>query len=278
MLNRGCYQQPQSGVGMEFSPLSGPVRETQIVLHETGYLTKNDWWHFPNTISPFWRFYYNATPGHKVIFADCEITLGPEHVVIIPDRQIFHSHGTEAVRHFWLTFTIGVLPQKSEPIVLPADPELIDRVDRICGLFTGVGEGDRFAIYHESMALLYQSVLRMRPYLQESLRSAVLETVVGHVQNHLQEPLDIPALAKLAGLTPRSLAAHFRKEYHCTPAHFVMQMRIREAARLLAATPLTIDEIAFAVGFADRFYLTRVFSRMVGKSPAKFRREYKNHE
>jgi len=66
--NCGCYTIPFSGVGMEFFPLGVPPDLSGVVLHEAGFLAKNDWWSFPNVLGPFWRLYYNSRPGHKVVF------------------------------------------------------------------------------------------------------------------------------------------------------------------------------------------------------------------
>jgi hypothetical protein len=40
--NRGCYTQPFSGVGMEFFPLGVLPDQSGVVLHEAGFLAKND--------------------------------------------------------------------------------------------------------------------------------------------------------------------------------------------------------------------------------------------
>jgi AraC-like DNA-binding protein len=41
---------------------------------------------------------------------------------------------------------------------------------------------------------------------------------------------------------------------------------------LLAATDLSLAEIAFAVGFSDQSHLTRHFRHMIGMTPGEFRR------
>ena len=67
-LTVGAYERPFSGVGEEFSPLGIAPGETGIVLHETGYWSKNRHWNFPDVYSPFWRAMYNYKTGHSVRF------------------------------------------------------------------------------------------------------------------------------------------------------------------------------------------------------------------
>src|ERR1039457_5586293 len=118
--SRGAYSSPFSGVGVEFFPLGVLPDHSGFVLHEAGFLPRNDWWDFPNVLSPFWRLYYNFRKGHKVIFADREIELTPDRLVLIPDRQLFHCRGFRPVPNLWLAFSVArrLQPGRSIPVIL----------------------------------------------------------------------------------------------------------------------------------------------------------------
>ena len=92
------------------------------MLHETGYLARNDWWDFPRVLSPFWRLFYNASPGHKVIFGDHQVELTPAHLVLIPDHQLFHCYGRVPVPHLWLHFNAARRPASGQTIPMVLDP------------------------------------------------------------------------------------------------------------------------------------------------------------
>lgn len=53
----GAYEQPFSGVGLEFDPLGIEADRSGIILHEAGHHPENDNWNFPSVFSPFWRLY-----------------------------------------------------------------------------------------------------------------------------------------------------------------------------------------------------------------------------
>jgi len=271
--NRGAYDNPVSGVGIDYAPLGPPVARDQLVIHEVGYLERNYWWVFPNTVSPFWRLYYNAEPGHKVVFSDQEVALEPGHLVLIPDHLLFHPYGTEAVPHFWIEFSLGLFLARPGPLVLPLLEEERSLIGKICGKFTGPAEGDRFPIHHLSAALLHLVVSRPDIGWNDSPRSEVLVRITDHITRNFATPLEVPALAKMAGLSPRALSSLFQREYHVGPSRFVARVRTSEAAKLLAETSSSLDDIAEQTGFPNRFYFTRVFTRLTGKSPARFRRE-----
>jgi AraC-like DNA-binding protein len=272
-INLGCYDLPHSGVGIEFSPLGAPMSEGRILLHETGYLSRNEHWFFPNTVSPFWRLYYNFAAGHVVRFPAREIPLEPGRLVLIPDHQVFDSYGIFPVPHFWMTFSLGIMPKRAEPLVLDTRPEELALIERIRSRFRGPGVGARFPILHESCALLHLIIARPDVSWDDRPRSPASIRIADHIASHFHESLEIPVLARLAGISTRTLSALFQRDYRVTPSRFIARVRTREAANLLVATELSMDEIAERVGFPNRYYFTRIFTRITGKPPARFRRE-----
>ena len=63
--NRGAYEQPFSGVGVEFDPLGVNPDRQGVTLHETGFIEANARWNFPGVFSRFWRFHYNGSRGQR---------------------------------------------------------------------------------------------------------------------------------------------------------------------------------------------------------------------
>jgi AraC family transcriptional activator FtrA len=61
---------------------------------------------------------------------------------------------------------------------------------------------------------------------------------------HLAEPLDVAAMARHAGVSPRTFARRFRAETGTTPLRWLLSHRVLEARRLLEQTDLPIDQVA----------------------------------
>ena len=71
----------------------------------------------------------------------------------------------------------------------------------------------------------------------------------------------------------RTLQRCFRDELDLTPAAFIAQVRLEEAAARLRQVPRPpIGEVADAVGFADVSYFGRVFKRYFGVTPREYGR------
>ncbi len=279
LQNRGAYASPFSGVGVEFFPLGVPVDHSGLVLYETGYLPRNDWWIFPNVLSPFWRLYYNGRKGHRVLFDGREIELTPQHMMLIPDGQLFHCRGTTPVPTLWFAFNVArrLTPQQPVPILLPptrTERTLLHDIVRL--LQAESPSEDRDKIFHASMALLHVVLGRSEIGWQGQTPAVVVETA-RYIEEHFAAPLSIPRLARRAGRSVEALARSFKKYRGETIGRFITKVRVREAAHLLLHTDLRIDDVAERTGFPNRAYLSRVFKQITGESPAEFRRRSKTH-
>lgn len=79
-------------------------------------------------------------------------------------------------------------------------------------------------------------------------------------------------IARFVGLAPD----YFRKVFHATygmsPKRWLMEERVRQAARRLLESEMTVGEIARGVGYRSGTDLARAFGAVYGCSPARFRK------
>ncbi len=258
---------------MEFYPLGVLPDQSGVLLHETGFLKNNSDWFFPNTLSPFWRLYYNFEPGHKVIFPDAEYELTPNHILLIPDHQLFHSHGKAPVPHYWMSFQVPhrLDPGQSIPLLLRPQALELALIRQLSGLFTGIGVGERERILHGSLALVHLVLMRPEIRWQEGLPPDGLRRAIQKMENEHAKPIKMIDLARAAGFCLRGFTQAFKQHQGVTPGRFLIQVRVREAASLLANSSVGIEDIAEKAGFPNRHYFSRVFKRLTGDSPAQFR-------
>lgn len=95
--------------------------------------------------------------------------------------------------------------------------------------------------------------------------------VVDHVLSHPEAPHTVESLADLANMSRSSFHPAFTTTFGRPPAEFVREVRLREAARLLGATDVSIDEVGRRVGFASRSQFSKAFRDLYGRPPGKFR-------
>ncbi|MBE9552609.1 MAG: helix-turn-helix domain-containing protein [Proteobacteria bacterium] len=81
----------------------------------------------------------------------------------------------------------------------------------------------------------------------------------------------LQGLADIAGMSRTTFAEQFRRAFDRTPMDLVKEVRLRRAARFLAATNLPVKAIAFRVGYSSRSHFSRAFKSMMGADPVSYR-------
>ncbi|WP_066371198.1 helix-turn-helix transcriptional regulator [Herbidospora mongoliensis] len=84
-------------------------------------------------------------------------------------------------------------------------------------------------------------------------------------------PLDVPALAHAALMSPGHFSRSFRAAFGETPYSHLMTRRIERAKALLRAGVLSVTEVCFAVGCTSLGSFSTRFTELVGESPSAYR-------
>ncbi|HKT82919.1 MAG TPA: helix-turn-helix domain-containing protein [Solirubrobacterales bacterium] len=92
---------------------------------------------------------------------------------------------------------------------------------------------------------------------------------------HLAEPLDVAAMSRHAGVSPRTFARRFREETGTTPLQWLLNRRVQEARRLLEESELPIDAVAWQSGFGTAASLRDHFRRITATTPTAYRRSFR---
>ncbi|MER6233162.1 AraC family transcriptional regulator [[Kitasatospora] papulosa] len=92
------------------------------------------------------------------------------------------------------------------------------------------------------------------------------------LEERMQRPPTLEALAAELGTSPFALLRAFKKEYGMPPHTWLTDARVRRARRMLDAGTAPAAAAA-VVGFTDQPHLNRHFTRIVGVPPGAYQRE-----
>ncbi len=90
------------------------------------------------------------------------------------------------------------------------------------------------------------------------------------------EPLDVPALARTALMSPAHFSRRFREAYSETPYSYLMTRRIERAKALLRRGDMNVTDVCFAVGATSLGSFSARFTELVGETPSAYRA--RNHD
>jgi AraC family transcriptional regulator len=94
---------------------------------------------------------------------------------------------------------------------------------------------------------------------------------IDHIVGHLDEPLRLRDLARVALLSPFHFHRVFQALIGSTPADFVQRLRLEKALGLLAhSRRQSLTVIALACGFSSSSDFSRCFKRRFGVPPSSF--------
>jgi transcriptional regulator GlxA family with amidase domain len=86
------------------------------------------------------------------------------------------------------------------------------------------------------------------------------------------QPLDVPALARIACVSRAHFIRTFRATFGETPHRYLQRRRVERSMWLLRETDRSVTEICLDVGFTSLGTFSRTFREIVGQSPVAYRR------
>jgi transcriptional regulator GlxA family with amidase domain len=84
------------------------------------------------------------------------------------------------------------------------------------------------------------------------------------------EPLDVPAMARVALMSPAHFSRKFRAAYGETPYSYLMTRRI-ERAQALLRQGMSVTDTCLAVGCTSLGSFSSRFTEIVGETPSQYR-------
>ena len=132
--------------------------------------------------------------------------------------------------------------------------------------------GDRFSQLCATH-LLVADAQRLSPILpgRRNHRDESILALQDWIEANHAEPLGLERMAAQAGLALRTLKRRFGAATGLSPIRYLQQVRVARAKKLLLATPLSIREIAYEVGYENVSFFVRLFRKEAGDTPSHWR-------
>lgn len=97
-----------------------------------------------------------------------------------------------------------------------------------------------------------------------------LGEIMSHIEKQFRDEISVGSLCEMAAMSRRSFFRTFQMTAGCSPAQYILNLRISHASKLLKEG-YSVKESAFRSGFRDSNYLSRQFRKIKGVSPSNFK-------
>ena len=143
-------------------------------------------------------------------------------------------------------------------------------IGRFCGPAHAMQTAKVYLLAGHQDGQLPFSAMTRRP----SLDDRVVAEVVTWIEANYATLNPVAAMTQRSRLTPRTFARRFLAATGRRPIDYVHALRIEGARDRLESSDDPVDDIGFAVGYADPTFFRRLFKRVTGLTPAAYRRMY----
>ena len=146
-------------------------------------------------------------------------------------------------------------------------------------------ETDYYIYDYRQVVTEYSSFSQMLRRLGEDIREAQSGADAGEYTNtafmkllayigaNYKKDISLTSAGEALHMNPNYVSQLFKKESGETFIHYITQLRMDDAVRLLTTTNMPVVDIAVEVGFNDYFYFLKTFKRVMKRTPSQYRQE-----
>lgn len=108
-------------------------------------------------------------------------------------------------------------------------------------------------------------------YLATHKKKDSITVCVNYLQKHIDKTLALQEIAAEVNLSASHFASIFKKSTGFSIIEYFNHLKIQKACQYLQFTDLRINEVADRLGIEDPYYFSRMFTKIIGISPNKYR-------
>jgi AraC-like DNA-binding protein len=263
-------------------------------------------WEHKKLSFPFWRIYNNVQKGGFMEYKQQVYEMEPDTLYLIAPNTDYSSRlynhtipeegyrltggrisetdeeqlkellRNGAVEHLFLHFTLGYPYDNVSPGIYPfrMNKHLEDKIIRLRRYLTKNVAQFNLTIVLTIQSLICELLFSMgEEKWKYPIRDVRIAKVINHIENNIGKDFTNESLANIANMATNAFSRLFKEYVGETLQSFIKKKRIQHACLLLLHSNQSIDEIAEKTGFANRYHFTRIFSRITGYTPAKYKKE-----
>jgi AraC-like DNA-binding protein len=275
-----------------------------LKLLYAGFYKVGGWWNFTHLTSSFYRLYL-ITNGSCTIKVDNQsYQLSSGDLFLVP-KYTKVSYLCEAeMEHYYICLIDGMTNQnvlinqnllRRQVRATDLDKSLFKRLIEISPSYelqsTNPADYDNkkevylppryqedMCVKMEQEAILLQLFSRfitttsIDTRLKGGFSHNRISNVIHYIHEHISDNLSVTSLSELMCVSTDYFTKTFKKVIGLTPIEYIQRKRVEKACALLRDTTLSTQEITEMVGFSDKAQFSKLFKRLMEKTPGEYRK------
>jgi AraC-like DNA-binding protein len=286
-------------------PMGKRLLKHLFTLLHVDHVHLNVAWNYKHVISPYYRLYY-IDKGKGFIYNESQqLELEPGYLYLIPSFTLCNLTCPAYLSQYFIQFFeespdgVSLFQNKRSLLRVQANEHDVANVNRILQINPGRGinrsynpkvyEKSAFyreyqelnnlqtdATYMETQGIILQLVSRFisidcSPLVDSQTTSSKVMDTISYIQLNLKQPLTIAELAMRVNQSQDYFSRQFLQYAGERPLRYIHEKRIERAQYLLVTTNMPYSEIAVETGFESLPYFSRIFKKVTGITPKKYR-------
>lgn len=214
-----------------------------------------------------------------------------ENQFFILPAGVPHSYCSDSLEPwtiYWIHFkgklSIEYLPQSHAPLTI--NPETGSRInDRIVlfeEMFNTLKNGYNLDNLRYSSSLLHHflgTLKFLNQYREANINkineSNVVDAAIHLMQENVEKQMTLSMLTEYTGYSSSHFSFLFKHKTGHAPLAYFNLLKIQQACFMLDDTDMKINQISSKLGINDPYYFSRLFTKIMGISPVKYRQRKK---
>lgn len=254
------------------------VQETGKTIAYNQYYVRRKGWHSymlsyvtDGTMQLSYRGQTYILEKNNVFLIDCT----DEHILCLPDGinklEVYFVHFWGDGANQYMNYFQSI--NESPCLHLPSENRMLPLMIQLLECYT-LHKSSIMTDLHTSTllsVLCYEIVNEARMQAKARIPDVIGE-IRDYIEENYMEDISLKSLSERFFLSESYLQRQFKKYVGESPHAFLTEKRITEAKRDLRSTSLSIQEIAFRIGFHDVSYFIHVFQSLEGMTPLHYRK------
>ena len=128
-------------------------------------------------------------------------------------------------------------------------------------------------LYHYLASMRYLNQYRManKGKIEKEHLPNVVDAAIHYMKENIENHIRMQEVVKYVGYSTTQFTTLFKRQTGYSPLSFFNRLKVEHACHLLRTTDMKINTICYKVGIEDSLYFSRLFSKVMGMSPTKYR-------